>query len=118
MCKAGRAVKDEFADREIKFSARVELDIFRAQKSCFVENAEEKILNKLANRSLKMKYLKIEINGEGSAFDSELKYQEMARILRKLATKIEGSDEDESQGIIFDINGNRCGAFNFGNDNC
>ena len=55
--------------------------------------------------------LKIEIYNTGSAFD--FPEQEIARILRQLAYRIE---EEEFPTAIRDINGNNCGTVIFNPD--
>lgn len=47
----------------------------------------------------------IDINNSGSAFDESR--QEIARILRELAKKIEAGEEPN---FVRDVNGNKCGT--------
>lgn len=51
--------------------------------------------------------LRVQIKTENDAFATDGE-QEVARLLRKVAKRVEGGEFD---GVILDINGNRCGAF-------
>ena len=51
--------------------------------------------------------LRVRIDTDNDAFAGNGE-QEVARLLRKVATRVEGGEFD---GVIVDINGNRCGSF-------
>lgn len=51
--------------------------------------------------------LRVQIKTDNDAF-ADLGALEVARLLRKVATRVEGGEFD---GVIVDINGNQCGAF-------
>ena len=51
--------------------------------------------------------LRVQIDTDNDAFAGDGE-QEVARLLRKVAKRVEGGEFD---GVIVDINGNRCGAF-------
>lgn len=46
---------------------------------------------------------------ENAAFEDDLKYSEVARILRETAERFEAGEDHSGQ--LFDINGNRVGSF-------
>lgn len=50
----------------------------------------------------------LQISTDGSAFEG-FSGNEVARILRALAKKVESGEEVD--GSIFDLNGNRCGSW-------
>jgi len=51
--------------------------------------------------------IKIEINNSGASFVDEGPREEIARILRELAIRIE---EGQTPTIVRDLNGNKCGT--------
>lgn len=51
--------------------------------------------------------LRVRIDTDNDAFAGDGE-QEVARLLRKVAKRVEGGEFD---GVIVDINGNRCGSF-------
>jgi hypothetical protein len=51
--------------------------------------------------------LRVQIKTDNDAFAGDGE-QEVARLLRKVATRIQGGEFD---GVIVDMNGNQCGAF-------
>ena len=55
------------------------------------------------------------IKTDNAAFDGDLKTEELARILRVVADKLEG--EARTAGRCMDINGNGVGSFELDDDN-
>jgi hypothetical protein len=52
----------------------------------------------------------ITIECNNAAFDGDACGEEVARILRELASDLDGGDvEDDATFFLFDLNGNRCG---------
>jgi hypothetical protein len=59
---------------------------------------------------------KLSIDTDNAAFDQDMIYPEVARLLRAVAAKIEAGDLDiygESEMRLFDTNGNRVGKAEF-----
>ena len=54
---------------------------------------------------------KLQMDTDNAAFGDDDKGPEVARILREIAERIEDGDES---GTCRDINGNTCGAWQFG----
>ena len=56
--------------------------------------------------------MKIHIRTTNDAFQDGNQGAELARILRKLADKLDDSDQPKrgEEWIIFDVNGNKCGT--------
>jgi hypothetical protein len=54
----------------------------------------------------------VELDIRGAAFE-DMPGAELARILRKLADKLEAEDTAAAgvHGALFDVNGNRCGSW-------
>ena len=50
----------------------------------------------------------LQISTDGSAFEG-FSGHEVARLLRALAKKVESGEEVD--GVLFDVNGNRCGEW-------